>query len=203
MDALVSKLHNDEMFLLLSLLAMLTVGLLIAVTAIIVTNWRRVRQSDAESALKQDMLQRGMSAEDIERVIRVTSIVPEKPPVEVSHPLVIAAKANGLKELTEKQLQAKVASDLAVYEMDREKMEEALDALCRADLETQRAVAQAVGHMIENGAEHEQIHAAVVNLCKPSRANSADAGGKPNWLEAVVKLCESPLEHGTRAGGKK
>jgi hypothetical protein len=202
MDALVSKLGNGEMFMLLWLLAMLTVGLIIAVTAIIVTNWRRVRQSDAESALKQDMLQRGMSAEDIERIIRATS-VPEKEPVEQAHPFVNSAASAGLKELSEKQLQAKVASDLAVYEMDSEKMEEALDALSRADLETQRAVAQAVGHMIENGAEHEQIHAAVVNLCKPSRANSADAGGKPNWLEAVVKLCESPREHATKGDGKK
>jgi hypothetical protein len=176
MDSFLSRLHGDEVFILAIVVVGSVVGLVIAVTALITKNWRRVRQLDIEGALKQDMLQRGLSAEDIERVIRATSVVPEKGPVEQAHPHMIALASAGLKELTGKQLQAKVASDLAVYEMDRDMMEEALDALGRADLDTQRAVAQAVGHMIESGAEHEQIHAAIVNLCKPFRENEMGLG---------------------------
>jgi hypothetical protein len=44
-------------------------GTLIAIIAIISHAWRKHRQSEMEMALKQDMLNRGMSAEDIERVI--------------------------------------------------------------------------------------------------------------------------------------
>jgi hypothetical protein len=203
MESFLSRLHGDEVFVLAIVVVGSLVGLIIALTAVLASNWRRVRQLDVEGALKQDMLQRGLSAEDIERVIRASSVVPEKTPVDAAGPFADAAATAGLKELTDKQLQAKVASDLAVYEMDRKMMEEALDALGRADLDTQRAVAQAVGHMIENGAEHEQIHAAVVKLCGSSRANSADPSGKLNWLEAVVKLCESPREHATKVDGKK
>jgi hypothetical protein len=36
---------------------------------IIAQSWKRVRQLDIEGALKKEMLDRGMSAEDIERVI--------------------------------------------------------------------------------------------------------------------------------------
>lgn len=44
-------------------------GCLIAVIAIIAHQWRRVRQLDIEGALKQDMLNRGLTPADIERVI--------------------------------------------------------------------------------------------------------------------------------------
>jgi hypothetical protein len=35
----------------------------------IATNWRRARESEHLAALKQSMIERGMSADDIERVI--------------------------------------------------------------------------------------------------------------------------------------
>src|SRR5262249_17531448 len=132
------------------------------------TNWRRVRQLDVEGSLKQDMLQRGMSAEDIERVIRATAVPDEKKAQEVTFEAAEAWK-HGLNGLTGQQLQAKVASDLAIYEMDSEMMEQALEALSRTDLDTKLAVAQAVKHMIDNGAEHEQMRAAIVKLCESSR----------------------------------
>lgn len=168
MDTLLSKLHGDEVFVLIIVLSAGVVGLIITVTALLVTNWRRVRQLDIESALKQDMLHRGMTAEDIERVIRATSVpVEDKASTDGAFGKQAAWKA-GLSGLTDKELQAKVASDLAVYEMDSEMMEAALQALGRADLDTKQAVAQAVAQMTENGAEHEQILAAIVKLCESS-----------------------------------
>lgn len=44
-------------------------GLLIAGTAIVMGNWRRVRQTEELNALKQYMLEQGMSAEEIATVI--------------------------------------------------------------------------------------------------------------------------------------
>jgi hypothetical protein len=42
---------------------------LVFVVWIIALSWKRVRQLDIEAALKKEMLDRGMSAADIERVI--------------------------------------------------------------------------------------------------------------------------------------
>lgn len=46
---------------------------LVFVVWIIAIAWKRVRQLDIEAALKKEMLDRNMSAADIERVIRATS----------------------------------------------------------------------------------------------------------------------------------
>jgi hypothetical protein len=57
-------------------------GTLIAVTAILACQWRAVRESELEGNLKQDMLNRGMAVDDIERLIKATSRPPapeEKP----------------------------------------------------------------------------------------------------------------------------
>jgi hypothetical protein len=58
-------------------LIVIGLGVLIPITGIIfgtVTNYlARVRQAELEASLKQEMLQRGMSAEDIRMVIEATS----------------------------------------------------------------------------------------------------------------------------------
>ena len=45
-------------------------GVVISVVAILSVAWRKHRQTEIESALKQDMLNRGMSADEIARVVR-------------------------------------------------------------------------------------------------------------------------------------
>jgi hypothetical protein len=47
-------------------------GFIISVVAILAGNWRRVRQIEMEISLKHEMLERGMSAEEIERVIKAS-----------------------------------------------------------------------------------------------------------------------------------
>jgi hypothetical protein len=54
-------------------LVMAVVGALVGIVAIIAHQWRCMRQAEVEGALKQDMLNRGMSADEIERVIRVSN----------------------------------------------------------------------------------------------------------------------------------
>ena len=46
------------------------VGPLIAMVAIVASQWRRVRIAEMDSALKQQMLDKGMSAAEIEQVVR-------------------------------------------------------------------------------------------------------------------------------------
>ena len=45
----------------------------IAVGCTIAVQWRKARQTEVECALKQEMIERGMSADDILRVIAATS----------------------------------------------------------------------------------------------------------------------------------
>jgi hypothetical protein len=44
-------------------------GLLCAVVAIVADYWHKIRRAETEAALKQDMLNRGMSAEEIRTVL--------------------------------------------------------------------------------------------------------------------------------------
>jgi hypothetical protein len=47
---------------------------LIVLAAIVTVHLRSVRRTELEAALKQDMLNRGMSVDEIERVIRVSEL---------------------------------------------------------------------------------------------------------------------------------
>src|SRR5262245_28314844 len=52
-------------------------GVVLAAIHLIMSNWRRVRQHQLDVALKQDMLDRGMSAVEIERVMGSKSAEPD------------------------------------------------------------------------------------------------------------------------------
>src|SRR5262249_51938353 len=53
----------------------LVCGTLIAVSAILCHHWSVVRQAETEASLKQDMLNRGLSVDEIERVIKASAQV--------------------------------------------------------------------------------------------------------------------------------
>jgi hypothetical protein len=44
-------------------------GLIVAITAIVTHHLRKSQRDDMEATLKMEMIQRGMSAEDVERVL--------------------------------------------------------------------------------------------------------------------------------------
>src|SRR5262249_13777712 len=103
---------------------------IVAVIGIVAKAWRRARESEHLAVLKQNMVEKGMSAEDIERVIRA---VPEGPRDDKSP----------VAELTEK---------LAEHEVPAPALEEILRAYRAADAETQRTLAKAVVSLLDNGA---------------------------------------------------
>lgn len=65
-EQFISKLQPHDLVAVL----VLTLGAVIALVAIVATQWRMHKRTEVEAALKQEMLARGMSAEDIERVIK-------------------------------------------------------------------------------------------------------------------------------------
>jgi hypothetical protein len=73
MGNLLDKLDGGELIGLLVVLVPVVGGLLCGMVAIIAGNWRKIRRAEMEAALKQDMLNRGMSAEEIKTVLEAGS----------------------------------------------------------------------------------------------------------------------------------
>lgn len=65
MGEFLSKFNGDDLCGLLAIAG----GLACALTAIIATFWYRIRKAEIAASLKQDMLNRGMSAADIKTVL--------------------------------------------------------------------------------------------------------------------------------------
>jgi hypothetical protein len=69
---LLQNLTGGQLLGLVAMLLSFLVGGAVALTAIVTAHWRKARQAEREAALKHEMLQRGMSAEEIVLVISAT-----------------------------------------------------------------------------------------------------------------------------------
>ena len=68
MQDILARMGNDEIFLIIVLMTSAIVGL----TVFFTLQWRKLRQTELDAALKQDMLNRGMSAYDIKLVLEAS-----------------------------------------------------------------------------------------------------------------------------------
>jgi hypothetical protein len=116
-------------------------------------HWRKVRESEHQAALKQSLVERGMSVEEIERIVRAA---PESHELEADETPVVQLTKN-----------------LAEQEVPPEALEEILRAFHASDPATQRTLAHTVAALCENGAKAEHILAAVRALARP--AGSAES----------------------------
>jgi hypothetical protein len=84
MDELLSRMTSDELLALcgifLGLVAILG-GLSIGLVAVISYHYRRSRMDDMEATLKMEMIQRGMSADEISKVLEARAA--ECPPKSI------------------------------------------------------------------------------------------------------------------------
>ena len=72
-----SKLNGGELIGLAAVVG----GLSVAATGIIASQWRRVRVAEMAAALKQQMLDKGMSAAEIEQVIKAGQQADDSTPI--------------------------------------------------------------------------------------------------------------------------
>jgi ABC-type amino acid transport substrate-binding protein len=74
MESIIQSLSKDEGILLGALLGSLALlaGTVISVAVTVAINWRMVRQTEDNNALKQSMLEMGMSADEIAKVVSAT-----------------------------------------------------------------------------------------------------------------------------------
>jgi hypothetical protein len=70
---LVSGLNGGEFIALVAVAGGLLFVTLTVIVSVIGSHWRRVRLTELESSLKQQMLDKGLSVEDIERVLKASS----------------------------------------------------------------------------------------------------------------------------------
>src|SRR5271165_4010414 len=117
--------------------------IIVAVASTLAKAWRKAQESEHIAALKQGMIDKGMSAEDIERVLRAGPEAPE-------------SKGDPTVRITTK---------LAEHEVPAKTMEEILTAFRAADAGTRDTVAKSVASMLDSGADGERVLVAVRALC--------------------------------------
>ena len=66
MHDVIARIRPDELIGLTAVVG----TILVALTWVVAYYWRKVRQVEAETALKNELVQRGLSVADIERVMR-------------------------------------------------------------------------------------------------------------------------------------
>jgi hypothetical protein len=139
MTEFLARSQPSEIITLVAILAAALVGF----TALV--SWRHVRQAQVDSALKQEMLRHGLSAEDVERL---TGPAPRPAPRNDD---------NALRE---------VAGYLAAKGFSGADVEQTLALVRAADLATKQAVCAALDGMFEtSNPTQEQVLGAVRGLC--------------------------------------
>jgi hypothetical protein len=130
----------------------------IVLGAILTWHNRRVRYFEAEAALKQDMLNRGMKGDEIERVLKASQFAANRH--EGPNP------AAGLEYANNQELAAKIASTLISYGVSGEQVEAVMPAVIPATEYTLKALLKALADLKDSYTDEEQLIALVQSMCK-------------------------------------
>ncbi|HEY1376798.1 MAG TPA: hypothetical protein VGF55_08380 [Gemmataceae bacterium] len=122
-------------------------GCLTVVLIVALGVWCSVRHAETAANLKRDMLQRGLSVDEIEHVLRAPAEVPAF--------------------ASEKELEAGLASLLVQNEVAGPTVERVLRAYQATDPATKKAVYDSLEEIIGSEPSEDQLLAAVTALCPP------------------------------------
>ena len=128
---------------------------LTAIVATITVSWSRVRREEIRSNSMRELLDRGMSMEQVERLVGV--------PADERNP------AQG------KELEAQFASLLVQNEIAAPTLERVLRIYQSTDPATKKAVYDSLEEIVGSSPSEEQLVAAVKALC-PAHAQAAPTG---------------------------
>jgi hypothetical protein len=167
MDML-SKLEGGEIIAAISVLG----GLLIAITAIIAAHWRGVRHAEMETNLKQQMLARGMSAAEIEQVLKASSTSGK-----YQDPPIFTGNVG-----TDKATLVKLMSDNGMDGQDIARVLQAFDTPERRPespewVQVMRQKAELVGNLLHQAMDCKDIEK-VLHAFQTDHIKSADRPGK-------------------------
>jgi hypothetical protein len=151
-----------------------------SVTATIAQAWQKVRRGEQEMALKQEMLRRGLSVEEIERLLRAGTRTQDTPPASPD----------------EKALE-KLIECLGEHGASGRVVEQVLAAVRSADPALRRPLCRAVKAVLENSslegeAKDEQVLAVVRGLTSADRPAAVEevppaAGADPAKIDDMFQ----------------
>jgi hypothetical protein len=127
---------------------------------VVVHYWNSARLAELEAGLKRDFLQRGLSVEEIERLLRAS-----REPASIGKPI------------NDRELDANLASLLVQYEVSAPTIEQTMRVFQTADPAVKKPVYTAVEEMLESGAAEDQLLTAVRSLCQPRERSVVPAVG--------------------------
>jgi hypothetical protein len=122
-------------------------GIIVTIITTLSNNWRKVQESEHLATLKQSMVERGMSADEIERVLRAGP-----------------ANENEVDDTTA------LSTKLVEHNVQTKDMEQILNVFCAADAGTRITLARSVVAMLDNGAQSDQVLVAVRALSRQAPA---------------------------------
>jgi hypothetical protein len=131
--------------------------IIVVVVASIAKNWRKVHESEHLAALKQSMIERGMSADEIERVLRAG------PASSLADSGCNSGDTSGFSK------------KLAEHELPPPAIEQILGAYRSANPSTRKTLANTVEAMLDGGADGEQVMAAVRAIARPGTEATHEA----------------------------
>jgi hypothetical protein len=143
--------------------AVIVCGALVGLVAILAHQWRAIRRTELETALKQDMLRRGLSVDEIERVLRASEVPPEAP----AKPDPVSDNAYAL---TEKMIEEGRSGE------EIERLLKLLHATGGAVSDNEYAL---IEKMLDEGKPLDQIERVVRAFRAPPAAPPAAAAGEP------------------------
>src|SRR5262249_53929540 len=149
MSTFLAKWEPVDLIILVSVLA----GTAVLIVGIVA--WRRIWLTQADAELKEALLNRGLSVEDVMR------LSPPAPPEESE------------AEPTADETLGEIAGYLTTAEMPAPDVEEVMALVAAATPPARRTLAGVLAGMAESGAEPEQMLGAVRGLCRS--ATFADA----------------------------
>jgi hypothetical protein len=120
--------------------------IIVAVVRSVTTNWRKIHESEHHAVLKQSMIERGMSADEIERVLNA---------------------GPGTFDKHDSDATTELSKKLAEHSVPAPAMEQILNAFRTANAGDRKTLANTVRAMLKGGAASDQVLAAVRALSRP------------------------------------
>ncbi len=133
--------------------------------------WQKVRRTERDADLKSAMLQRGLSVEEMERVLRLTAVTGTDQDAESPSPE---------PPLRDEQLLEKLTNLLAEGGASAETIQQVMQAFLGADPTHRRLLCHAI-FGLSDGIDDEGILAVIRGLCRPAeRAGETELNPEPH-----------------------
>lgn len=178
MSDILSKFDAKELIALVAVAG----GMLTGIIALVAKQWRRVRLAELEATLKQQMLERGMVPDEIERVLRAS---PEEAGAESALAALARRSSNGTAEGNAPGRsvlgKAVLVEKMVENGYEAKDIERVLRAFGDDDSAAGSGFAEKIAlveKMVENGYEGEDIARVLETFPSPAATNNLPVAGQ-------------------------